>query len=334
MNQTQIKALENKLEQLEAQRVNGAKKGRWTNRASKPFQFLFWAGAIVTFGSSVLPFLIFLLPFGVVALLIGLLAPRIIRGKKDPAQEYQAVFRKSIISWVLKEIYPSLVYQPKESISFDSTQASRLFGKDIAEVSGENKMAERETQFASSNLIVRKEKKSTLLEEIGDSVLSSALGIEDDMSDDGIELVKTFQGLLAMHKLDLATNGTIIFAPKDAQWTKPFIRSYKKVGQRIDTHDEGLNAAFDVYVTKGILVEKILSPEIVQYILHVRQHLASSAAFSLRAGHLFVAIPSNRKWFDPDLQQSIGSLQDFDPYMDQIDKIWKLRFVPKSTPTH
>ncbi|MEO1417101.1 MAG: DUF3137 domain-containing protein [Bacteroidota bacterium] len=334
MNQTQIKALENKLEQLEAQRVKGAKKGRWTYRASKPFQFLFWAGAIVTFGSSVLSFLIFLLPFGVVALLVGLLAPRIIRGKKDSSQEYQAVFRKNIISWILKEAYPTLLYQPKDSISFDSVRASRLFGKDIAEVSGENKMVERETQFASSNLVIRKEKKNTILEEIGDSVLSSALGIEDDISDDGIELVKIFQGLLAMHKLDLTTNGTIIFAPKDAQWTKPFIRSYKKVGKRIDTNDEGLNAAFDVYVTKGILVEKILSSEIIQYILHVHQYLAPSAAFSLSAGHLFVTIPSNKKWFDPDLQQEIGSLQDLNPYMDQIDKVWKLRFIPKSTPTH
>ena len=174
MNQAQIKALENKLEQLEAQRVTGAKKGRWTKRASRPFQFLFWAGAIVTIGSSLLPFLVFLLPFGIAALLIGLLAPRIVRGKKDPSQEYQAVFRKSIISWVLKEVYPSLVYQSKEAISLDTVQASRLFGKDIEEVSGENKIVERGTQFAASNLIVRKEKKNTILEEIGDSVLSSA----------------------------------------------------------------------------------------------------------------------------------------------------------------
>ena len=140
--------------------------------------------------------------------------------------------------------------------------------------------------------------------------------------------------MLAMHKLDRKTNGTIILAPKDAQWTKSFMKSYKKVGKRIDIRHRELNAAFDTYTTKEINIENTLTPEIVQYILYVHQSLASSAAFSLSAGHLFVAIPSNKKWFDPDLQQEIGTLQDFNPYMDQIDKVWKLRFVPQSTPTH
>ncbi len=251
---------------------------------------------------------IFLLPFVIVA--IGLVIYASMQWTR-----YRQTFKREVITMLVKSINPSLMYDPKGSISYNEYMQSQIYLHDVDRFEGED--------FVSGTIGATPFRFSELHSEY---VTTST----DKDGHTHRNWHTIFQGIFFIADFNKHFNGTTVVLPDSAE--KLFGRIGQKFqelsgkltfkrGDLVKLEDPEFERHFVVYGSDQIEARYILSTSLMQRIVDFRQRSGRRVALSFVNSVINVAIEDSRNKFEPPL---FGSLLKGD-YINEY--LADLRFV-------
>lgn len=201
-------------------------------------------------------------------------------------------FKEKIISRIIHHISPSAVYKPMQYLSKKEYKLSGLYRRRFTEYDGDDywKATYRGVHFHCSELVVRYE----------DSATATTI----------------FQGLfLAATISGWYNNGTYIWTKGESQLPASMAdETYRMYPlpdvKKFPAGNEWFRKSFSVYSSNFSETEKILTPQLQEKMLMLKQRTGRDIVFSFVAGKCFVAIPMEENLLEPVLK----GLQDKESY--------------------
>ena len=201
-------------------------------------------------------------------------------------------FKEKIIRRIIHHISPAAVYQPMKYLSKKEYKASGLYRRRFTEYDGEDywKASYGKVDFHCSELTVRYE----------DAAIATNI----------------FDGLFITANISAwYSNGTYI-------WTKGAVQLPSSIAdenyrmyplpavQKFAVSNETFKETFSVYSSNFSETQQILTPELQQTMLDLKQKTGSDIVFSFVAGRCYVAIPMKENLLEPNTT----GLQDKNSY--------------------
>ncbi|MBC7934786.1 MAG: DUF3137 domain-containing protein [Rhizobacter sp.] len=201
-------------------------------------------------------------------------------------------FKEQIISRIIHHISPSAVYKPMKYLSKKEYKLSGLYRRRFTEYNGEDywKATYRGVDFHCSELMVRHE--------------------------DAATATTIFQGLFIAATINAYyNNGTYIWTKGASQLPASIAdenyRMYPLPAvQKFTLIDETFKNSFSVYSSNFSETQKILTPDLQQKMLSLKQKTGRDIVFSFVAGRCYVAIPIEENLLEP----AAAHLQDKESY--------------------
>ncbi|MFK7926484.1 MAG: DUF3137 domain-containing protein [Bacteroidia bacterium] len=328
MTAAQSERLSNKLAEFEKFRKKAYRSYKLFNGITWPFRIAYVAGIALLVIGTLLPFLMpVFLPFIIIAGALFIL--QIILHNwifRDPLGRFEERFKQELMTEMMGEIYPEFTYKPTAKVKDEAVIFSRLFGKKISKMYGEDyfegKLKGIGMRF--SELVVKK-KKYGMKEFMGDvagELVDAILGGEGDYGDDVDEhLVTVFKGLFFHLGFHVDFKGSIIIQSRQSKWRKVFDKTYRSNRQLIESGDAAFDRAFQIYVSPDLSLDYVLTPAMRTNLLKLQAEVAPDLAASIRDGQMFVAIPWKKDLLEAELDKGIPTLDDFATYMEEVDLI-------------
>lgn len=201
-------------------------------------------------------------------------------------------FKEKIISRIIHHISPSAVYKPLKYLSKKEYILSSLYRRRFTEYDGDDywQASYNGVNFHCSELMVRYE----------DSTTATTL----------------FKGLFIAASIpDYYSSGTYVWTKGEAQLPSSMAdenyRMYPMPGvQKYNQVNEPFKNYFTVYSNNFSETQQILTPELQQNILILKQRINRDIVFSFVDGKCFVAIPMDENLLEPTAK----GLQDKESY--------------------
>jgi hypothetical protein len=225
---------------------------------------------------------------------------------KGVSRNFVYRFKRMIIESIIHFIEPELVYNPKSHVTWLDFQRSDLFRERIDRYTGEDLVYGRygETELRFSE--IKAEKK---------------LNISEQKKDDRWQTI--FQGtfLIADFHKDFYGRTVILpdFAEKIFGPAGQFFQSFRvNRGNLIKLENPDFEKSFVVYGSDQIESRYILSPSLMERILQYREKVGVPVLFSFVNSYIFVAIPSKRNLFEPNLLKNLTDFNCVKTYFEDL----------------
>ncbi|MCS7163438.1 MAG: DUF3137 domain-containing protein [Thermodesulfovibrio sp.] len=186
--------------------------------------------------------------------------------------------REEFIRDLIKQNFPEVDYYPKDYISKKIYHESRLFER-----------SPKPDRYEGENLIIGR---------IGKTKFSlSWINVEyketDKDSDDRIknEWHTIFKGILIFADFNKDFSSTTVVFPES------FIKISPRKLERVKLEDPLFESIFDVYGDNQIESRYILTPNFMERIIKFRQNKGEKIRLSFINSSIYIAIPTNRKFF-------------------------------------
>lgn len=327
MTKAQSERLSNKLAEFEKFRRKSHRSYKLFNGITWPFRIAYVAGIALLVIGTLLPFLMpVFLPFIIVA--GGLFILQIILHNwifRDPLGRFEECFKLELMTEMMAEAYPEFTYKPTVKVKDEAVVFSRLFGKKIAKMYGEDYFEGKLNGIGMrfSELVVKKKKYGIkeFMGDFADDVLSSIMGVGDDVDDGEEHLVTVFKGLFFHLGFHVDFKGSVIIQSRQSKWRKVFEKTYRTNRQIVESGDAAFDRAFEIYASPDLSLDHVLTLGIRTHLLKLQTELAIDLAASIRDGQMFVAIPWEKDLLEAELDKGIPTLEDFATYMKEVDLI-------------
>lgn len=203
-------------------------------------------------------------------------------------------------------------YSPRERISDHLIQESRLFNYSIDKIRGEDLFHGilGLTEFKFSELTLIQTRTST--DSKGHTTHT------DVTMFDGIlftaDFHKDFSGVTILHSANVFNTGRIGRMLRPLQHTLSLFAREKK--RAISLENEDFNRAFHVQTTDDLTARYILTSSMMERLLNFKQTHPGKIEISFVHSSMYVAISSNKNYFEPKLADTIVETQGLAVYED------------------
>lgn len=224
---------------------------------------------------------------------------------------YQYEYKKRIIGGMTKVLEPQMGYHPERGLPENWFHTSGLYSGDVDRYSSQDLF---EGRIGSTNLWfaeVHAEDKRTRTDSKGRRQTY---------------YVTIFRGLLVVADFHKDFRSDLLVAPDFAEKTFGwFGRKLQKLGgnvQRMENPE--FEQAFVVQGTDAVEARYILTPDMQERLLSLRGRLGGDLRVAFRNSHVFMGIPNDADWFEPNWNEPASSLRQMRTFLSQMAACFRI----------
>jgi hypothetical protein len=224
---------------------------------------------------------------------------------------YEYEYKRRIIGGMTRVLEPSMGYHPERGLPESWFHTSGLYSGDVDRYHSEDLF---EGRIGSTNLWfaeVHAEDKRTRTDSKGRRKTY---------------YVTIFKGLLVVADFHKDFRSDLLVTPDFAEKTFGwFGRKLQKLGgdvQRMENPE--FEKAFVVRGPDPVEARYILTPDMQERLLSLRGRLGADVRFAFRNSHVFMGIPNNDDWFEPDWNQPASSPGQMRLFLSQMATCFRI----------
>lgn len=211
--------------------------------------------------------------------------------------KYRCGYKNHVVANLLQTIDESLSYKPKGSISSEHYKKSGLYRKSYDRFHGEDYATGVLGKTAIEFSEIHTEYKSTTTDSEGKTKESWHT---------------IFQGIFFIAAANKHFQGKTYILPDRrgifSTIGKAITEKTGKYGDRVGLENPEFETHFEVYSNDQVEARYLLSPALMQRLLDFREESGGSKVrLSFVDGNLYIAIPNNKGYFEPNLYQPAAS---------------------------
>jgi len=287
----------------------------------KPFKIVYILAVPAAVLAAILPFLLpFFLP--VILLGIGLFILETVLYNfvfKKPDEKFHHRFKTEIMPLAFQKINHRFHYFPDRKFSKQQVMNMSLFKEAISGYHGEDhvvgKVLDVDIEFCEASLYTERYSAGTVLRGVLANVLegvidSGGMG-PDDNSNEFSKQVCFFKGLLLEVDFHKSFKGVVYAVPKHHVDAGLFKKSSFLGREKVSTGNVNFDQYYSVFASEEVLLHYVLTPAMLDKVLHLKEQLGAEIFLSLKHGKLHLGVNWGRDLFECDFKKGIPSIEDF-----------------------
>jgi len=225
------------------------------------------------------------------------------------AKTYQAAYKAQVIGGVTKLLQPEVNYSPDRGISETSFKETGLYSSSIDRYHCEDLFAGKidKTGIMFSEIHAEEKRRRT-----------------DSKGKTSTYWVTIFQGLMFIADFNKDFRSWVTIKPDFAEstfgWLGRKVQGFSSDLVRLENPD--FERAFVVHGGDQVEARYILTPDMQERLLKLRQAYGADIRMSLHSSRLHLTVPKSDDWFEPNMNQAAGDLSQMQTFVNQMSWVF------------
>ncbi|NWK55012.1 DUF3137 domain-containing protein [Verrucomicrobiaceae bacterium N1E253] len=253
--------------------------------------------------------LVIIIPIAAIALIYSMVIYSQSIG--GPTASYRSYYKSQIIGGMTRLIQPDIDYMPSRGLSESNFRSMNLYNGDIDRFHGEDLFTGKIGKTAITFSEVHAEDKRTRRNSKGKSETY---------------WVTIFKGLAVIVDFNKHFRSWVTLHPDTAESSFGWLgRKLQQLGgDLVRLENPDFEQAFVVRGGDQVEARYLLTPEMQERLLNLRQHFGDGIRLAMHNSQLHLTIPNSNNWFEPDIRRPAGDPSQMQLFIQQMTSIFHI----------